>query len=84
MAGGKLRFVVALLLFSISSIGRSGDELLNDPQPQVANDIEREFTLNVLPVFKAKCLGCHGDDVTELKKTKNFIKWQLRTLEKRI
>ncbi|MCA9268459.1 MAG: PSD1 domain-containing protein, partial [Planctomycetales bacterium] len=28
---------------------------------------EREFTLQVLPLLKAKCLGCHGGDPKEIK-----------------
>ena len=28
---------------------------------------EREFTLKVLPVLKAKCFACHGDDPKEIK-----------------
>ena len=27
----------------------------------------REFTLNVLPVLRAKCFGCHGDDAEDVK-----------------
>lgn len=30
-------------------------------------DAARDFTLKVQPLFKAKCLGCHGDDAKDIK-----------------
>ncbi|MCG8653132.1 MAG: PSD1 and planctomycete cytochrome C domain-containing protein [Pirellulales bacterium] len=37
--------------------------------PAAAQDLqaERDFTLKVLPVLKAKCFGCHGDDADDLQ-----------------
>jgi len=36
----------------------------------------RDFTLRVQPLFKAKCLGCHGDDANDIKG-----KFDMRTRE---
>ncbi|MCB1121425.1 MAG: hypothetical protein KJT03_07745, partial [Verrucomicrobiae bacterium] len=46
----------AVLLLAITS-WLSGDEA----------DIERLFTLKVLPVLSEKCFGCHGDDPEEIE-----------------
>ena len=43
------------------------------PAPTFAEDtppseqVDREFTLDVLPVLKAKCFGCHGEDASDIK-----------------
>jgi mono/diheme cytochrome c family protein len=34
---------------------------------QVQRRAERLFTLKVLPLLKAKCFGCHGDDADDIK-----------------
>ncbi len=31
------------------------------------DDLEREFTLKILPLLKARCYGCHGDDSDDIK-----------------
>ncbi len=41
-------------------------------EPEQSNDAtaknaERLFTLNVLPILKEKCLGCHGNDPDDIK-----------------
>lgn len=34
---------------------------------QADESAERDFTLKVLPILKAKCFGCHGDDPNDVK-----------------
>ena len=37
------------------------------------SDAERLFTLKVLPVFKEKCFGCHGNDPDEIRGDYNML-----------
>jgi len=41
--------------------------LLISASPALAADAEAAFALRVLPVLKAKCFACHGDDPKALK-----------------
>ncbi|QEG39838.1 PSD1 and planctomycete cytochrome C domain-containing protein [Roseimaritima ulvae] len=55
----KIRFVTSLVLcwaIHCSAVTVSADEAS-----------EREFTLKVLPLLKSKCLGCHGEDASDIK-----------------
>ena len=65
MASRRLIPVLLFMFVNMSAICRS-DEPDNDAQ-KTSTSHERDFTLNVLPVLKAKCLGCHGDDTSDLK-----------------
>ncbi|MCB1204195.1 MAG: PSD1 domain-containing protein [Verrucomicrobiae bacterium] len=38
-----------------------------------AADAEREFSLKVLPLLKAKCFACHGDDPKKIKGDLNLL-----------
>lgn len=55
--------------FTATTFCPADDQPLADKasEPSTDVEIERQFTLNILPVFKTKCLGCHGDDANELK-----------------
>ena len=51
---------IAALLAALSSTVVVG-------QNNEADDIDRLFTLKVLPVMSQKCFGCHGDDPDEIE-----------------
>ena len=50
-------YVVGLFLFFV----------LPSPFLLRADEADRHFTLKVLPIFKAKCFGCHGNDPSNIK-----------------
>jgi len=41
--------------------------------PTAKEIAERDFTLKVLPLFKAKCFACHGDDAKKIKGDLNML-----------
>ncbi|QDU63321.1 Planctomycete cytochrome C [Planctomycetes bacterium Pan216] len=54
MANLRLRSILAALLLGVTA---SADDHVT----------ERNFTLKVLPLLKAKCLGCHGGDTEDVQ-----------------
>ncbi len=42
------------------------DQAGEDAAPE-ADPVERSFTLDVLPVLREKCFGCHGEDASDMK-----------------
>ena len=65
MADGKLTGLIAVGMLCVSGYCCAEDRDRDaKEQKSVA---EREFTLQVLPVLKSKCFGCHGDDDMEIK-----------------
>ena len=49
-----------------------GSCLVNAENPPPMN-AERDFTLKVLPLLKAKCFACHGDDPEKIKGELNML-----------
>lgn len=47
--------------------------LLLSVRATVAADAEHEFSLKVLPLLKAKCFACHGDDPEKIKGGLNLL-----------
>ncbi|MCH7549554.1 MAG: hypothetical protein IH969_08490, partial [Candidatus Krumholzibacteriota bacterium] len=47
-------------------LGSTRLAIANDP-PIDQRAEARHFTINVLPLLKEKCLGCHGADVDDIK-----------------
>ncbi|MFK8113400.1 MAG: PSD1 and planctomycete cytochrome C domain-containing protein [Rubripirellula sp.] len=65
-SSGKLGWIGAFLIANLVGIVAFSDEKPADQQPMDAAEA-RHFTLNVLPVLKEKCLGCHGADPDDIK-----------------
>ena len=53
---------MAVLTFTLHLRGEPAQ-----PDSAATRRAERLFTLKVLPVLKAKCYGCHGDDADDVK-----------------
>lgn len=63
MASRSLCIVAVLLSVTVSTI-------------TMADDKDRHFTLNVLPLMKNKCFGCHGNDLNDLRGDYNMLSRQ--------
>ena len=57
-----LSAVVALWLVAAVPFCPAQDAIPTDHE-----SAEREFTLDVLPLLKSKCFGCHGEDTEDIK-----------------
>jgi mono/diheme cytochrome c family protein len=58
-------------VFSIVSALALG--AIHSSAAEQAGDASRHFTLKVLPVLKAKCFACHGDDASKIKGGLNLL-----------
>ncbi|WP_417748186.1 PSD1 and planctomycete cytochrome C domain-containing protein [Rosistilla oblonga] len=56
-----------LLLASLAGSVARAEETAGGKADEKQQAIERDFTLNVLPVLRSKCLGCHGGDADDIK-----------------
>lgn len=53
-----------VLLFAACATSCPAEEAVSSTTD---NEIDREFTLDVLPILRSKCFGCHGADGEEIK-----------------
>lgn len=56
---------VSLVLASVCVLFNAAPALAEKSVP--ADQLDQQFTLEVLPVLKSKCFACHGDDTQEVK-----------------
>ena len=52
-----------LLATALCALGRADDAVSKADRDAA----ERTFTLKVLPLFKAKCFACHGEDAKDVR-----------------
>lgn len=64
--GGRLTAFLLAVVLSIS-IGTGAEGVSSTAAA------ERDFTLKVLPLMKAKCFACHGDDPKKIKGDLNML-----------
>ena len=56
-----VRLMVALSFVVVTSVNNLS------AQDETHSDADRLFVLEVMPVLKQKCLGCHGGDPDDIK-----------------
>lgn len=61
----KTKCIIGCLMAITSWIGSVA--MADQDVDKIKQDAERDFTLNVLPVLRSKCLGCHGGDPADIK-----------------
>ena len=54
--------LVAALLIGASAMFTSCESYSFDP-PEVDPDVELFFAVDIVPIFAAKCIGCHGGGI---------------------
>ena len=58
----KLMKTICLLLIALHALGSSCRYAIAD-ETSTADESEVLFTRRIAPLFREKCLGCHGQDV---------------------
>ena len=59
-----IRFI---LCFTLLHLSVSASVVSADETGLTIDDVQRHFTMKVLPVLKDKCLGCHGAEADDIK-----------------
>ena len=56
-------WLIVIFAISLGTLNVHAEELFSPDQ----HDVDRDFTLKVLPLLKDKCFGCHGNDSEDLR-----------------
>lgn len=59
--------IFAIPVLALASVGSLPRTFAATSEQDSSSDAERLFTLKVLPLLKAKCYGCHGNDADDVK-----------------
>ena len=62
----RLQFLVSCVV--LAALGRIGL-----PVTRANEVLERQFATQVLPLLKAKCFACHGDDPSDVRGELNML-----------